>query len=154
MAALDAARLISESDTVRYTVAEALAAEETGAALAELHELGAFADGSRTRMLHGAVPTINAVTSRVRPATVAAPKPRRSRRAKRAPARQSWRHVAGHACSTPLSTSPPFAQATAGSINVWQGPTSGCRWSWSLSCAPAPGRARSPTRCCVWSRQA
>src|SRR5262245_27615950 len=80
VAVLAAARGTSESDAVRHAVAEALAAAEAVAALAELHQLRAFADSPRARMLYGAVPTIHVQSSRVRPAQETSPRSRRSRR--------------------------------------------------------------------------
>jgi len=68
VAALAAARGTSESDAVRYAVAQALSAEETVDALAKLHQFGAWADAAVTHRMYGAVPTIDPKSLRVRAA--------------------------------------------------------------------------------------
>jgi hypothetical protein len=79
VAALARARGTSESEAVRYAVAQALAAEDTIAALEELHQLGAFADTPRTRHMYGAIPLLDAQTRGVEPQGVTQSESRRVR---------------------------------------------------------------------------
>lgn len=83
VAALAAARGTSESDAVRFAVSEALAAEETVDALAELHRMSAFADSPHTSMLYGEIPALDPETLRVRHPDGTPKLPRRSSRSAR-----------------------------------------------------------------------
>ncbi|MBV9599799.1 MAG: hypothetical protein JOZ87_23485 [Chloroflexi bacterium] len=63
--ALARARGTSESEAVRYAVAQALASEEVLQALTALSEMGAFADSPRMRELYGPPVTIDPETGRL-----------------------------------------------------------------------------------------